>query len=287
MAVVALIPTGKMEHAALGPALARLFPDDPFVVLPPERHLDGFTSRDVAPLAAAPPGPVPTDLDELAAELVNAIFPGRRGQRIDFAYVVEDLELCNQAQPDRVLRLFRDAVDSYISRTWPQQSEPRYAQVRKRCSYHLFRPMTEAYFFGEPAALQRAGADQPHQVPANLDLEQFRTVDQAFLTLPPGTDRIADMPQREFHPKSYLHYLCDPTLADRRRRYRETVNGVAALVSLDWECVLSSPPHCPFLHAFLDDLGEALNSPLIFVDRAYAYPRARFPGPGDRILRNM
>ena len=50
-----------------------------FVVRPPERHLDGFTSRDVAPLAAAPPGPVPTNLDELAAELVNAIFPGRRG----------------------------------------------------------------------------------------------------------------------------------------------------------------------------------------------------------------
>ncbi len=235
MAVVALIPTGKMEHAALGPALARLFPDHDFVVRPPEKHLDGFTSRDVAPLAAAAPGPIPTNLDELAAELVNAIFPGRRGEHIDFAYVVEDLELCNQGQPDLVLRLFRDAVDSYISRTWPQQSGPRYAQVRERCSYHLFRPMTEAYFFGDPAALQRAGADQPHQLPANLDLEQFRTVDQAFLTLPPGTDRITDMPQREFHPKSYLHYLCDPTLADRQKRYRETHNGVAALESLNWE----------------------------------------------------
>src|SRR6266404_5085681 len=100
MAVVALIPTGKLEHAALGPALARLFPDDTFVVRPPARPLDGFTSRDVAPLAAAPPGPVPTNLEELAAELVNATFPGRRGERIDFAYVVEDLELCNQGQPD-------------------------------------------------------------------------------------------------------------------------------------------------------------------------------------------
>ena len=68
MAVVALIPTGKMEHPALGPALAQLFPEDNFVVRPPERHLDGFTSRDVAPLAAAPLGPIPTNLDELAAE---------------------------------------------------------------------------------------------------------------------------------------------------------------------------------------------------------------------------
>jgi len=287
MAVVALIPTGKLEHAALGPSLSRLFPDHAFVVRPPERHLDGFTSRDVAPLAAAQPGPVPADLDELAGELVNAIFPGRRREHIDFAYVVDDLELCNQGQPDRVLRLFRDAVNSYISRTWPQQSGPRYAEVRERCSFHLFRPMTDAYFFGDAAALQRAGADQLRQLPADLDLEQFRTIDQAFLTLPAGTDRIADMPQREFHPKSYLHYLCDPTLADRRKRYRETVNGVAALESLDWERVLSSPPHCPFLHAFLDDLGAALNSPLPFIDRARADPRARFPGPRDRILRNL
>jgi hypothetical protein len=93
MAVVALIPTGMLEHAALAPALARLFPDHTFVVRPKDRHLDGFTSRDVAPLASAQPGPIPTNLDELAAELVNAIFPGRPGQRIDFAYVMEDLEL--------------------------------------------------------------------------------------------------------------------------------------------------------------------------------------------------
>ena len=116
----------------------------------------GFTSRDVAPLASAPQDPIPNVLDELAKELVNAILPGRRSQRIDFAYVVEDLELCNQAQPDRVLSLFRNAVDSYISRSWPQQSRPIYEKVRERCSFHLFRPMTEAYFFGDPAALQRA-----------------------------------------------------------------------------------------------------------------------------------
>ena len=80
--------------------------------------------------------------------------------------------------------------------------------------------------------MQRAGAAQPHQLPANLDLEQFRTVrssvpDSACL----GLTRIDGNAQHasEFHPKSYLHYLCDPTLADRQRRYRETVNGVAAL----------------------------------------------------------
>jgi hypothetical protein len=287
MAVVALIPTGRLEHLALGPALETLFPDHTFVVRPRERHLDGFTSRDVSQLASRENDPIPTNLDELVAELVNAIFPGRRGEPIDFAYVVEDLELCNQHHPDVVLDVFRDAVNSYIARTWPQQSAPRFAQIREKCSYHLFRPMTEAYFFGEAAALERAVTVQPPLLPSDLDLEQFRTTDQTFLDLPPGFERISDMPQREHHPKDYIHYLCDPTLVDRRRKYKESVNGVAALRLLNWQQVLDSPQHCPFLHAFLDDLAEALNSPLPFVNSAHADSRVRFPGLGDRILRNL
>jgi hypothetical protein len=287
MAVIALIPTGKLEHAALGPALENLFPEHTFVTRPSESHLDGFTSRDVAPLVAAQAGPIPTSLEELAAELVNAIFPGRRHERIDFAYVVEDLELCNQHQPELVLSLFRTAVDSYIRQTWPQQYDSKYAKVRDRCSFHLFRPMTEAYFFGDNNALARAKTVRPPQLPPNLDLEQFRTVDQEFLSLPAGTNRICDMPNREVHPKWYLHYLCDPTLADRSRRYKETKNGADALRLLDWARVLKVSPHCPFLHAFLDDLCNALNTPLEYVDSARADARVRCPGPRNRILRNM
>ena len=160
-----------------------------------------------------------------------------------------------------------------------------YTRVREQCSFHLFRPMTEAYFFGDATALQRAGVSRPHQLPAGLDLENFRTIDQEFLALPSGTS--PDMPDREFHPKCYLRYLCDPTLTDRRRRYRETAQGVAALGSLDWSDVLGPSPHCPFLHAFLDDLGEPLNNPLPFVSSAHADSRVRFPGPNNRILRNL
>jgi hypothetical protein len=112
MAVVALIPTGKMEHAALTPALNSLFPNDSFVVRPPEKHLDGFTSVDVRTFKTNTIDAIPSKLDELAKELVNAIFPGRRERPIDFAYVIEDLELFNQLQPDLVVRLFRDAVSS-------------------------------------------------------------------------------------------------------------------------------------------------------------------------------
>ena len=286
MSTIALIPTGKMEHAALGAALGRLFPDHCFIVRPPEMNLDGFTSRDVSPLVAATAGPVPTSLDELAKELVNSILPSRRGRSINYAYVVEDLELCNQHQPELVLRIFRDAVEGYIHRTWPQQSAPIFAAIRERCSFHLFRPMTEAYFFGEAAALQRANAVQEAKLPANLDLEHFYTTDPDYLNFP-SCDRITDMPMRQNHPKAYIHFLCDPTLSNKKLKYRESQNGVQALSLLDWEQVLSAPPHCPFLHAFLDDLGAALDSPLPFVNAAHPDERVRFPGPQNRLLRNL
>jgi hypothetical protein len=276
-----------MEHRALGDALGRAFPDRVFVVRPPERHLDGFTSCDVASLAVLDTGPVPSHLEELAAGLVNAIFPPRRGQKIDFAYVVEDLEIRNQHQPELVLQVFRRTVESYIQQTWPQQPDARFAEVRERCSFHLFRPMTEAYFFGDPGALERVRTLQSPRLPTDPDLELFRTIDEWFLALPPGTKAISDMPEREFHPKSYLRYLCDPTLEDKKRRYKETDQGVSALGSLAWAEVLSRPPHCPFLHAFLDDLGAALGSPLPFINTAHTDERVRFPGPGDRILRNL
>ncbi len=276
-----------MEHCALGQALANVFPDHSFEVRPKEKNLDGFTSCDVARLDAASSGPVPTNLEELAKELVNAILPGRRGHRADFAYVLEDLELCNRGQPELVLSVFRNAVDVYIRQTFSQRFDSIHAQVRERCSFHLFRPMTEAYFFGDAAALERAGASRPHQLPSDLDLEEFRTVDQEFLDLAAGTRDIVDMPDREFHPKHYLRFLCDPTLSDRRKRYKEKHQGAAALMLLNWSVVLGHPLGCSFLHAFLDDLGEALNSPLPFVNSDFADSRARFPGPRDRILRNL
>lgn len=288
MAQVVLIPTGRLEHAALAPALKRLFPDDDFIPRPKEKHLDGFTSTDVTRIVLG--GPIRTNVEELAAELVASVSPGQRGRPADFAFVVEDLELVNDHQPDRVVQLFREAVERHIHKTWSsQQAQARAVTlVQERCSFHLFRPMTEAYLFGDPAALQRAGAGQTPQLSATPDLEKFQTHDSAFLQIPNGPfDRIVDMPDRQRHPKSYLHYLCDPTLADKKRRYRETGGGVAALSQLDWQHVLVPPPHCPFLHAFLDDLAYALNHPLAFVSQAHTHTLTRFPSGKNRLLRNL
>ncbi len=285
MAVVALIPTGKLEHLALGPALARLFPDHDFVVRPPEVNLDGFTSLDVSAFLKEDAHPVADTLEELAKMLVNAIFPGRKGEHVDFAYVIEDLELVNRGQPDLVIRLFRDAVANCLELTWPGNAQRRDA-VRDKCSFHLFSPMTEAYFFGEPAALQRAGASAPPSAAVHPDLEQFHTTDGAYLAAPEH-DRLTSPRLREHHPKSYLHYLCDSTLSDKKRKYRETKNGVAALSTLAWNQVMQNQPHCPFLHAFMDDLSEALSGPLLFIDPEHADHRVRYPKGTGGVLRNI
>ena len=287
MAVVALIPTGSMEHLALAPSLGRIFPDHTFVVLPAERHMDGFTSCDLSQSSILNPNQIPTTLQNLVTTLVNAIFPGRRGKRIDFAYVVEDVELFNNAHPEVVLTQFREVVKQCVESQWPQQTEPRFEQVRQRCAFHLFRPMTETYFFGDPEALTRAKVLLQPQLPADVDLERFHTIDQTYLKLPPNTKDIKDMPQREIHPKSFIHYLCDPTLSDKKLRYRETHGGRAALESLNWELVLQHSSHCPFLTALLDDLCQALDCILPYVDSAKADPRVRVFGTQNRILRNI
>ncbi len=288
MSVVALIPTGKLEHIALAPSLKRLFPEHEFVVRPHEGHLDGFTSAELKVLGT---DPIRENLDELAMWLVNSIFPSRKDRRqngrVDFAFVIEDLELANDAQPEIVLRLFRDAVQRCLFETFKQSVNGEPDEVRNRCSFHLFRPMTEAYFFGETDSLIRAGAQRDSQLPSNLDIEQFRTIDPDYLAIPAGNKRIPNHPNRERHPKSYLDFLCDPSLGDRKKKYKETRGGVCALRTLDWQQVLSGPPHCPFLQAFLDDLAQALNSPLSFVSRNHADHRCRFPGPQNAVLRNL
>jgi len=293
MAQVILIPTGTLEHIGLARALGRFFPGHTFLARPVGQPLVSFTSESVGRIPIG--GPTPHDLGDLVEELVAAVLPGLQGSPPTYACVVEDLEIKNDHQPALVVEVFREAVRRYLDTyPWPaaRTRHEVFTRVRERCSFHLFRPMTEAYFFGDPAALGRAGAVQPAQLPANHDLEQFRTTDQAFLNLPPDNRPkkqrvIIHMPDRERHPKSYLRYLCDPTLTDRQRRYKETQGGVAALLDLDLPQVLSTPPHCPFLHSFLDDLGAALNQPLSFVSQAHAESLTRFPGPQNALLRNI
>ena len=192
MADVVLLPTGKMEHAGLVPALSALFPEVEFVVEPPDEPLTGFTSTDVRRLPAPQEF---TEVSELAARLVAAVKPGRRGKRPTFAVAIDDLELVNDPHPAEVIAYFRRAVIEHVERVWrpPADANSDFNLVRECCSFHLFRPMTEAYFFGEPAALQRASVQRPSQLVDGLDFENFETTDSDYHALPAKSARIPDM----------------------------------------------------------------------------------------------
>ena len=286
MAVVALITTGVMEHRALGKSLKRLFPTHEFVNWPPDGPLPGFTSSRVkVPSPVYDSTAIPSELSELATSLVGLVDRPRRQQRFDFVFVVEDLELVNQEQPETVVKAFRDAVNRYLVEDALRLPNDIRERVRQQCSFHLFRPLTEAYFFGEPAAIQRAGVNKSYIV--SDDLERFETGDAEYLGLPEETDWVCQKPERKHHPKHYLRFLCDPDRSDSRSRYRETDNGVRALGELDWEQVVSAEPRCPFLHAFLDDLAYALDGQLRFIDQEKADPCVRFAGRHARTLRNL
>jgi len=135
-----------------------------------------------------------------------------------------------------------------------------------RCSFHLLVPLSEAYFFGEPAALTRAGVRLGVPIHrTGTDVEEFATNDPAFL--PRALQKNAEMAGRgylwwreERHPKRYLEFLveCSGGL------YQETEGGARALEALDWPIVGAGSGTVPFIRALFKDLSDALGiaSPL-------------------------
>ena len=259
---VTLITTGVCEERALALSLQRFFPSAEFTVL----RRDGFTSAALGP-APAVGGPDRSNLEKLVAEMIALIEPGQRGAPADWVFAVDDLELCNATQPTRVVAHLASAVRAHLANTpWPTlRSQQRATErARERCSFHLLAPMLEAYFFGEPAALVRAGAVRAPivQHPAG-DLEQFTATDAAYLGRATDPEVVWAKPtaaERTRHPKHYTQFLCDPAIAGTPRRsyYRETKAGAFALASLDWSQVLTHPSATQFAHAFMADLADAL-----------------------------
>ena len=245
---VALLVTGDVEKRALHLSLKRIFPDVEFE----PQQLDGFTSGELPVEPPAFDAGNPSLVDKLAAALVSAVDPGRSGTPADLAFLVDDFKLWNTRVPERAVHHIRVAVARQLEHRWPSSDRRRRSAdlVRDRCSFHLLSPMVEAYFFGEPEALARAGATRPAQVdPSVTDIEDFLVADDAeFLAPPDGKHPIWAKAHRARHPKCYVQFLCDPAGANPRA-YRETKGGHEALRSLDWRAVLAPPSHVRFAAA--------------------------------------
>ncbi len=238
-----LITTGDMERQALAPSIARAFGRriEPMDSLRAQSitatRLPPFSPESVADLRN------PFGLIAFATRIIaSAAFERRRHEtRPDLLLVVDDLELVNRDQPDVVVAWLRWALDKVLE---DERLHEARAWLLERCSFHLFVPMAEAYFFGDPAALAAAGVStQRHPRLVGADLERFETDDRDYL---------AGRPQRSarFHPKHYLSFLANG--------YSETRHGTKALTNLRWEALGSQTTGLAFARAMFEDIAVAL-----------------------------
>jgi hypothetical protein len=227
------------------------------------------------------PGPTTggTKVDKLVASIMSAL---ERRDAPDFVFAIDDLELPNIETPHHVTRLVSDAFRRYLGTPTHRALE----RLRTRCSFHLLCPMLETYFFGEPAALERAGSTRAPILDPARHLEDFKSDDEQFLAYPDVPGRRFHpwrRPDRRRHPKRYLSFLVDP--ADEMQTvYKETVGGCRALATLDWtQVVRYSPPGIAFAHALFEDLANALGvaDPFPGTSHPLTCPKA------DGTLRNL
>lgn len=273
---IGLITTGRCEQAAIVSSLTGAFADERVQFeLCFNAPLDSFTSSQLSyPAPSHRSGPTLVDrmVASLAAELGR-----RRGP--DFIIAIDDLELTNLETPEHVVALVQDAV-----RAATRDATLRTVKdFRERCSIHFLCPMVEAYFFGDPAALERAGATREPILDGAQHLERFAAVDMPYLAQADERGHPWRTADRARHPKRYLKFLNDPE--DRGlQAYKETKQGKAALQSLDWKRVFErEPPGLAFAHSLFDDLAEAAGIASPFVGHCHPLTRRK----RDGVLRNL
>ncbi|WP_164007874.1 hypothetical protein [Pyxidicoccus trucidator] len=278
---VGLLVTGKCEEKALGDSLGRIFPEARFELLD---RIESFTSAD---LREVPEPEVPTTLAKFAASIVAAV----EDEPPDLVVAIDDLELVNAPHPELVGRRVRDAVSRHLEHhDWSSEAtRQRVVQrVRERCSFHLFAPMVEAYFFAEPEALTRAGATRLARLAVSrMDLENFLTDDPEFIQHPavPHQQRRKSwaIAERARHPKHYLRFLCEPSnpFTDR---YVETRGGASALNQLAWGQVFAHGDRVRLARSLFEDIASALGV-------EHPFPGESHPATASfktaRVLRNL
>lgn len=250
MNVIKLIVTGKCEHLALHNSLKRQFPDAQFAR---PSLKDSFTS---APLGDPAPLGVVALIDKFAQTIIAEVEDSDA-----LVIAVDDLELANKGNEDQVAAAVRRAIEKAVA-AYPLQRRQRVAdKLRSRASFHLLSPMVEAYFFGEPAALKRAGALRESKFnSAAHDVEAFCVEDPAFSAPSDSgdsTDWCHGGEARVRHPKRYLKFLTSDG-SPGSGRYKETTDGRAALDLLDWPQVVANSQFARCARALLNDIADFL-----------------------------
>jgi hypothetical protein len=251
----------------------------------------------------------PESARELVVRAAQEALGDRRREAADLVLVVEDVELKNQHQPERVVSILRKAVEKHLEELDRTGSHERTrAALRDKVSFHLVAPMIEAWLFADPQALVRAGvsAETPVYFSEETDPEAFKTEDGAYLAATeadcpalaalPAKKKKAYRPKwlgsmpRERHPKGYLQWLCRAPADRSCTRYAETEGGGPALAGIRWEILVSRPDaHFAFLRALIEDLEDGLGGPSANgpVGGVVSNLTARSCVPRDAVLRNI
>ncbi len=308
---VALLPTGRMEWDALPGALRRLFPGHDFYCLPTRVEVESggaeypaasFTSCDVTRLSGRR-----NNADKLIERALAEALGDRHAERPALVVILDDTELENAMQPAAVVGVVREAATRILDRELNSaHRRSRFEEaLRSRVSFHLAKPMIEAWLFPDPAALRRAGvpADRAPSLDATNDPEAFQTADAVY----DGDDaadchcwhalaekkKIDHRPlwvraaaRRKHHPQAYLSWLCRAPAERNCSTYSETGGGTEALAALDWGRLLSDARGARFVRAMVHDIADALGE--TFPHAGDLAPEtARSNRPQRPILRNL
>lgn len=295
---VKLVVTGDLEKKALGASLKQYFQETsagtPIIFLEP-RKVQGITTTPLKPVPRQKDGVTPTNIKALAKAMVAEIWEGARGNPADLVVALDDLELANQHQPERVTYWVRRGIEQELARRAEnlgvESAEALRMRVRERCSFHLLVPMIEAYFFADEAALQRVGVSSEH--PPRLvrrDVEDFETDDPMFL--PIAQQKNAQQQANghtwwchERHPKHYLDHLCNRS----GRTYGETSQGCDALAELAWPSLPADELALAFARALFEDIADfcGIDNPMGPGQLASATYPAKTTRVSQLLLRNL
>lgn len=287
-----LIVTGDLERLALAAALARCFPrerDGADVYWEAPQKVNEVSTHRLKPLG---PDITPdTAMRTLARAVLGATLSGKMKGSLpaDLVVAICDVEVGNLDQEAVVVAHLRRALELEVD-SYELNTRDRYRRVlRERCSFHLLRPMVEALFFGDRAALNAAGVSA-HQdaLLKSPDVEEFECLDTQWLPqcheenqkrTPPGWWR------HERHPKHYLEHL---TLRSSVN-YDETREGRKALDALNWRNVPSDPTAAAYLRSLFEDLAEWFGIPNPLAPGVVSPVTSLSPASRDqnRWLRNL
>ena len=307
---VAVLPTGHTEWHGLPAALGALFPAHTFFPLPGPTEmtsdpgvLRGFTAVRLGAEHEADPPEFALDLIGRAAQaaLGSITLPPA-----ELVLILDDLELANADQPERVVAVLRRAVEVHLQGLPPAFRGTTQEALRRRVSFHLVAPMIEAWFFADRRALRAAGVPPGTAVHLRneVDPEHFETADPGYLAATEAScpawcglrshDRKSRRPKwlgtdRQHHPKGYLQWLCLEGSSPGCTSYSPVVGGLNALRALSWQALLNrSPAHMAFTRAMIMDLASVLGAPAADLRPGLEAPPTSLRSPRlQPVLRNV